>query len=394
MSFDLELAMKRIIIAIVLAVMLSTSIGFAQVAEEGWYPGKNLQEGLLVKYRVQGFEITNDKPVTLTLWFKNQTDNGNWNVYIILEEEGKVVNGWTQMSPKNLRPQGFVDDPDLDRARQIFKDSIVWVSGYTSLDEPKSLSVGATWGSIAAIGGGGITLQISEQTQVTVAGESWDVSILKWFHTRDFPSEVWINGEFPLPLHGFSYAQSSQQPIPVQFQFDLLSYTITDEQPIPPEEEIDIPKPPLSQLTRSGGFTIELRWSPELIEPGKPVQMAPILRTAQGQLLSTAIYNFKVLDEKGNIIHQSEKQLAEGGIGKTEEITFEQGGNYKIIVECTSCRFGGIAPTPTETQFVEQTEFNIIVVPEFPIGAVIAMASVIAIVIAVTRFKQINMPKI
>ncbi len=386
--------MKRVIMAIALAVMLSTSVSFAQVVEEGWYPGKGLQEGLLVKYRVQGFEITSDRPVTLTLWFKNQTENGNWNVYIILEDEGKVVDGWTEMSPKNLRPQGFVDDLELDRARQIFKDSIVWVSGYTSADEPKSLSVGSTWGSIASIGGGGITLQISEQTQVTVAGESWDVSILKWFHKRDLPSEIWINEAFPLPLHGFSYAQSSQEPIPIQFQFDLLSYSITDEQPIPPEEEIEIPKPPLSQLTRSGGFIIELRWQPELIEPGQPVQMAPILRSAQGQLLSSAIYNFVVLDEDGNEIYKVEKEIAEGGIGKTEEITFENGGNYKILIECTSCRFGSIAPTPTETQFVEQAEFNIIVVPEFPIGAVIAMASVIAIVIAVTRFKQISIPKI
>ncbi|RMF29075.1 MAG: hypothetical protein D6752_06590 [Candidatus Nitrosothermus koennekii] len=396
MRFDSELIMKslKIVIAATLVIMLSTSISLAQIVEEGWYPGKGLQEGLLVKYRVQGFEITNDKPITLTLWFKNQTENGNWNVYMIMEEEGKVIDGWTQMSPKNLRPQGFVDDPELDRARQIFKDSIDWVAGYTSADEPKSLSVGSTWGSIAAIGGGGITLTISEQTQVTAAGKTWDVSVLKWFHKRDLPSELWINDNFPLPIHGFSYAQSSQEPIPIQFQFDLLAYSITDEQPIPPKEEIEIPKPPLSQLTRSGGFLFELRWAPELIEPGKPVKMAPIIRNAQGKLLNNAIYNFIIVDEEGNEIYKVENEIAEGGIGKTQEITFEKGGNYKVIVECTSCKFGTIAPTPTETQFVEQAEFNIIVVPEFPIGAIIAMASIVAVVIAVSRFKQINIPKI
>lgn len=394
MSFALALVMKKIIMVITFAVMLSTSLGFAQVTESGWYPGRGLQEGLLVKYRVQGFEITDDRPVTLTLWFKNQTENGNWNVYIIFEDEGKVVDGWTEMSPKNLRPQGFVDDLDLDRARQIFKDSIDWVAGYTSADEPKSLSVGSTWGSIAAIGGGGITLMIAEQTQVTVAGESWDVSVLQWFHKRDLKSEIWLNEEFPLPLHGFSYAQSSQEPIPIQFQFDLLSHTITDQQPMPPEEEIEIPTPPLSQLTSSGGFEFELRWAPELIEPGQPVQMAPIFRTAQGQLLNNAIYDFIILDEDGNEVYRAENEIAEGGIGNTVEITFEKGGNYKILLECTSCRFGSIAPTPEETQFVEKAEFNIIVVPEFPIGAIIAMASVVAIVIAVTRFKPISIPKI
>ncbi len=378
-----------IVLASIIVIMLSSNIAFGQVTAGGWYPGKDLQEGLLVKYRVSGFELTKDKDVILTMWFKNKTMSNNWNVYIILEDSGRVIHGWTELSSTNLAPQGISNDQEFERAKRIFKNSINWVGGYASSEEPKSLSIGSTWGSIASIGGGGITLRISEEnTKVNAAGEEWSVSVLKWAHKIDLPSEVWISNSFPLPIWGRSYAQSSQEPIPIQFRFELLMRTITNEQPIPPEEQIELPTPPLQQLTRSGGFLIELHWKPDIIEPQQPIKMAPVIKNAQGQPLISAIYNIVIRDKNNNEVFREDNVRAANGIGKTHEITFNDKGNYKVSIECTTCQFGNIAPTPEQTQFVEIVEFNIVVVPEFPISAIVAIASMITVLIIMTRFKR------
>jgi hypothetical protein len=377
-----------IILASIIVIILSSNIAFGQVTASGWYPGKGLQEGLLVKYKVSGFELTKDKDVILTMWFKNKTMSNNWNVYMILEDSGRVIDGWEELSSVNLAPQGISSDKEFEAVKKIFKNSINWVGGYASSEEPKSLSIGSTWGSIASIGGGGITLRISEEnTKVNAAGEEWSVSVLKWAHKIDLPSEVWITNSFPLPIWGLSYAQSSQEPIPIQFKFELLMHTITNEQPIPPEEQIELPTPPLQQLTRSGGFLIELHWKPDVIESQQPIKMAPVIKNAQGQPLVSAIYNIVIRDKNNNEVFREDNIRAENGIGKTHEITFNDKGNYKVSIECTTCQFGNIAPTPEATKFVEVAEFNIVVVPEFPISAIVAIASMITVLIIMIRFK-------
>ena len=355
---------KYIILGLMIAIISSSSMAYGQVAEEGWYPGKGLQPGLMVKYRISGFELTNDEWYTITVWFKGIKENGNWEAYIIMvDDKGNVVDGWTELSPQNLRPQGFVDDPDFDKARRIFRDSVLWVAGYASKDEPKSLAFGSTWGSIASIGGGGITLRIEEQgISIDAAGQSWDnVSTLIWFYKRDLKSYLWITDDFPLPLGGLNYAQVTQEPIPIQFRFDLLEYKITDQKPEPPKLEVELPEPPLSKLTPSGGFLIDLWWRPAVINAGEVIQVAPVIKDANsGRPITGVIYDIIVVDEDGNETFKEENITGEAGTS-THEIVFPKAGKYKVTVRCDSCQFGTIAPTPEETAFVEQAEFELIV---------------------------------
>ncbi len=373
-----------VMIGIILATMVSMNTALAQ--SEGWYPGKGLEEGLLVKYRVSELDLTKGETVVLTIWFRDQDSNGNWNAYMIIEDQGKVGDGWVTLS-SNLSPQGFVEDPELNKAREIFKKTLLWPGSYASLETPRPLSVGSIWGRTGVIGG--VDVLIRSQERIEAAGKTWDTSILGWRYGRD--NSIWIADNFPLPIRAFVYASTTQEPIPVLFTFDLVESRITDTKPEPPKEITKLPEPPLVKQSTTRTYTIELWWHPTVIQPGETIKIAPVIKSATGLPLQNVKYNITIADSAGNLV-LNEEVTAERGT-HTHEVVFNQEGVYKVTValeEVTA--LGGVTG---EIGIVEFAVFDdLVVVPEFPLGAVIVMASIVALVITISRFKQINLLKI
>ncbi|MGH9910657.1 MAG: hypothetical protein ACRD32_08450, partial [Nitrososphaerales archaeon] len=219
---------------------------------------------------------------------------------------------------------------------------------------------------------------------IQAAGQSWDTYVIGWHYAED--SKVWIKDKFPLPIKAKVFALSTQKPIPVQFQFDLLETRVTDTPPTPPTAEQVLPTPPLITTTTSAIFTVELYWQPVTINVGEPITIGVVIRDQQNKIVENVRYNLKIEDAKGNTVIDKEF-LAEKGQG-THEITLNETGRTHITVTVLGS-LSGVAE-----KFTENAEFEIIVVPEFPVGLAVVMASLVAMAIAITRFKKLNIPRL
>ncbi|MFQ5941307.1 MAG: hypothetical protein ACE5KA_06390, partial [Nitrososphaerales archaeon] len=195
------------------------------VYAQEWFPGDGVQKGLLVKYRISNFDYKRGTSFDTTLWFGSQDDRGNWITDVIVEEKGQVVTGKFTLSSLALTPLGTDISPELQSYRAPIKDSLAWLEAYTNRADPKSLTGSKVWGVIAAIGGGSITVQPAGSETIQAAGQSWDTHVIGFHYGED--SKLWIKDDFPLPIRAKVFAIATQQPIPVQFEFELLETRIT-----------------------------------------------------------------------------------------------------------------------------------------------------------------------
>ena len=364
---------------LIMAGVFATKTAYGQE----WYPGENVQQGLYMKYQVSHFDYKRGAPFEVTLWFGSQDDRKNWITDVTVVEKGQVVTGKFTLSSITLTPVGFPSD-ELQPYQAPIKDSIMWIGGYASKINQKSLTGSKVWGVIAAIGGGSITVAPVGTEMVQAAGKSWDTYVIGWHYGED--SKIWVADNFPLPISGKAFALTTQKPIPVQFEFRLLETGMSDTAPKPPVSKVEIPTPPLTTTTTSAIFKVDLYWEPVSIEPGKPTKFGVVVFDQQGNLVDNVRYLFKIVDAKGSILID-DQFLTEGGQG-THEVTFSEAGGADVTVTVLRELPGVAEPIR------EEADFEIVVVPEFPLGLAIVMASLIGIMIVATRFKKLNIPRL
>lgn len=377
--------------AYVLMGLLIVSGAFATKAAYGqqdWYPGKGLEQGLLVKYKISTFDHlqSGGQPFLATIWFGSQDDKGDWQAFAFIEEGGKVVSSDLTLSGLNLAPIGFGVTEEFKPYRDAIRNSLGWVGDYANKAHPRSLAGGDAWGVVAAIGGGSIVVKPTGTETIQAAGKSWDAAIIGFRYGED--SMIWISGDFPLPIKAKQYTISTQKPLPVQYEYELLEVGRSDTRPVPPQSQLELPKSPLSTPTTTGAFNVDLFWQPEIIEPGKPVTMGVVIRDQQQNLLGSALYDILVTDASGKILLDEKNVVTEAGQG-VHTVTFESNGRAHVTVT-----FLGVIHGEVTTKVVEKAEFGLVVVPEFPFGIAAVMATIVAMVVAVTRFKRLSIPKL
>ena len=371
-----------------MGLLIASGAFVANVAygQEQWYLGEGVEKGLLVKYRISFYDYKVGQPFEATIWFGDQDDKGNWITDVIIVDQGRVVTSKMTLSALNLSPLGFDVSEDFKPYRSAIKSSVGWLGDFASKVEPEPLSGNKAWGIVGAIGGGSIIVAPSAAETINAAGQSWDTAIIGFHYAVD--SKIWIKDEFPLPIKAKVYTIASIQPLPVQFEYTLLETMITDTPPVPPEEEIEIPTPPLSSRTTSGGFNVDLYWDPAMIEPGKLTKIGVVFFSRQQELIRGAQYDLLITDAKGNTVLDAKKVTVTEGQG-SHEVTFESVGRTHVTVTYLGDQEGSF-----EERIIEKAEFDLIVIPEFPLGMAAVMAVVVAMMVAMTRFKKISIPKL
>jgi hypothetical protein len=355
------------------------------VYAQQWFPGEGVEKGLLVKYRISNFDYKRGTVFDATLWFGSQDNQGNWMTDVIVEEKGQVSTGSLKLSSLTLTPLGADIPPELQPYRAPIKDSLAWLETYASKINPRPLTGSTAWGPIGAIGGGSTTVQPVGTETIQAAGKSWNAFVIGWrFSGAD--SRIWIADNFPLPIRAKVFAATTQQPVPVQFEFELLETRITDTPPAPPESTMELPKPPLSTSTTSAIFNVDLYWEPATIQPDEPTTLGVVIFDQQGRIVQNVRYNLKIEDAKGNVVINKEF-LAKEGQG-THEVTFEETGRTHVTVTVLG-ELAGVGE-----KFTENANFEIVVVPEFPVSIAIVMASIVAMMVAMTRFKKVSTQKL
>jgi hypothetical protein len=355
------------------SVALTSSV-YAQ-EDDLWYPGEGVKQDMYVKYRIME-EQTNDKqPFELTLYFQEQQD-GDWIVPAFVVDDGKVVEGTWKLADNMAYLSGGSEVPaEMNDFVGGYSGSLHWLDAFTTKGSPLSLKQ-ASWGKTASIGGSEV--KPSGQETITVAGGTYDTTVILWHKSVD--SKVWVRNGFPFPIKAEAYADVTTGNPPIQFSFELLE-TGTGKPEAPAGEDI-IPTPPLSKTTGRGTYEIEINWEPASIEPGRSALFSVALMDDSGFPLERANYDFTVKSADGTIVKEFKNQNADADFGTgTHEVQFDTAGPMTITVKINAV--SGQDPG----QFTESADFNVVVVPEFPVSAAIFAAAVIGLVVVMTRVK-------
>ena len=345
-----------------------------------WYLGEGLEKGLLVKYRISTFDYlqTGGSPFDATIWFGSQDDKGNWIADIIIEEQGKVVTSKMTLSAFDLTPLGLDYKEEFKPYKNAIRNSLGWIGDFANKDHPRPITGDTAWGRVSAVGGGVVKPMGTEKLQL--ADKEWDTSIIGFHYAVD--SKIWIKDGFPLPIKAKVYTIATLQPLPVQFEFELLETSVSETPPPVPIQNIIPPTPPLHQQTTSGAISVDLYWKPESIEPSQAITISMVFFDRQQNLIKDAQYDILITDATGKVVLDKKQILTSEGQG-THEVTFDSTGSahVTIIFLGTSSEMASIT---------EKAEFNLVVVPEFPLGVVAVMAAIVAMMVAITRFKKIS----
>jgi hypothetical protein len=350
----------------------------AFAANDTWYVGKGVQKDMYVTYRIQELDTANGDPFVMTMWFKEQQD-GDWIVPAYVEFEGRVIQGTMKLGENMGYLAGGSQVPaEMNDFIGGYQSSLHWLDAYATITSPKPLSP-SHWGIIAQIGGSPI--DVVGQEKVSFAGandvcgaESCDSSLILWHKGID--NKIWIVSGFPFPVKADTYVSVASGQAPIQFKFELLK-TGTGQPNITPTGEV--PKPPLERKSPSGKYIITLNWEPAEIQTGSDVNFAISFADNTHFPLQNVRYDFTIKDSSGTVIAEFKDQLSEIGGPEIHHVKVNSTGTMKAEVVINSVE------SQSTGQTIESAEFNVVVVPEFPLSAAIVAAGVIGLVVAMTR---------
>jgi hypothetical protein len=137
-------------------------------------------------------------------------------------------------------------------------------------------------------------------------------------------------------------------------------------------------------LTDSGNVNVLVEWTPSQLNAGADSRLTlSFFDGFSGQKITDDVnYNLRILDNNGTQVYSKSNLLAKGGTG-TQTIIFPRNENYRMEVQIT-----GIMKDGQTDQTRNGIARGTVVVPEFPAGALIAVAGVIGAVLAMQRFAR------
>ena len=372
-------AIASVLVLSVVAIAASTRVAYAQ-ADDKWYLGEGVTQNMYVKYKIQ--EIGTDRvPFIMTIYFKEKDKNNNWVAPTYVEVQGQVYNGTLRLADNNLTPLGGGEVPSaMVPYISSYQSSLTFLEAYASKSSPKSLSQ-ISWGNVAGTGASPIAPAGKEK--VNVKGGTFDTTIISYSRGSTV-NKIWVADNFPYPVKALVYAEVTSPPAPVRYQYELQGQGMG--QPPAPTGQVEIPTPPIRRSTVTENYQIELNWNCDQcsqktsMEPGKDIQFGISFFDNKAIPTQRVNYDFTVKDTNGQTVLERKSQTADSGLG-FQTVKFEQGGGKVITV-----KINAVSGVPND-QFIETADFNVVVVPEFPISAAILAAAVIGLVIAVTRFR-------
>jgi len=364
--------------AFVAGLMMNVSTASAQ-DDRLWWVGEGAQQGMWVKYVVEEFDLNNGRPFEIIIHFKEMQD-GDWIAPVYVIDQGKVISGTVKLGGNLAAISAGMDVPaEMSKYLGGYGRSLQWLEAFTPETEPLSLDAGS-WGRIACIGCEEIK-PLRKET-ITVRGGTFDTTVVGWHKSTD--NDIWIVNGFPYPIKAQTYADVTTGEAPTLFAFELLA-TGTGEPPVP-ESEDRVIMPPQTRTTPRGEYEVTIEWEPAEIQPGSTVVFGVTMTEKSGFPLERVNYDFTVTDSAGNVVGDFASQNAEFGTN-THEVTFSEAGPANVEV-----KLNAISGTPVGGgTFTEAVDFDIVVVPEFPIGAAIVAASIVGLLVVLTRYKGLGL---
>lgn len=139
---------------------------------------------------------------------------------------------------------------------------------------------------------------------------------------------------------------------------------------------------PVTLVTTNKSFKIQVIWEPTEIKPNQIVRFdIKFMNYVTNQLVDNVYYDFVVTKDE-QVIKELRKSFAIDGT-VTHTVEFPSSGSFSVMVNVLG--IGGFGE-----QQNERVAFDVKVVPEFPVSSVIVMASIVGLMIAITRFTAMS----
>lgn len=378
--------------------MLIAPIGMrAASAGETWYVGKGMKIGDYYRYNLCQVDYKSCTQFEMDFWVEGKTDQG-YKVQVLVIDGNKVVRGDMEVGKVAPEPIGF--SKDMAPYASAYKSSLVWLSGFATILDPKDFDAPA-WGKIGSIGGMPVGPTGVKET-VTVPAGAFETYVIGWHKSSD--NKIWVKPGFPFPVKALTFVDVSAGTIPVQYQFELLEYgnsasppdflekattPITPEANCPPDDSFVSGTKALD----THSMIVQFRYAPKNPRSGCTITWSLEFTKSfdPNQFESDVHYDIFVVDENDKVLRsfaQDEgKEFLYAPVGKesrTMDVKESAGtAHYVLVVYGT-----GPQGSPPDTSKSGRLNFDIdVVIPEFPAGVIIVMAIVVAMTLALTRFK-------
>jgi hypothetical protein len=350
----------------------------AYAADDHWYVGEGAEQNTYVTYLIKDHDTNNGAPFTMTIYFEKQNNDGDWVAPSFVVDSERVLNGTLLLSSLDMSILGKGSKIPSEMVPYVdgYKDSLQWLSAY--VPRPGKSLGAASWGKIASIGGSEIKPDGSER--LTVQGGAFDT--VKIIYHKSIDNTIWVSDGFPFPIKAETYADVTTGRPPVQYSFELQA-TGTGK-PVAPPSAIEIPEPPLEQLTGRGTYYIDLNWSPSQIRPGSSVTFDLSFFDDRHNPVQNVGYDLKVTDYKGYVVADLKNQFASESVGR-HIIDFPDGKAGPAKVDVKIVAVGSKDPG----DFIESVTFNIVAVPEFQVNILLLLliAGSLGTIIVILRAK-------
>jgi hypothetical protein len=134
--------------------------------------------------------------------------------------------------------------------------------------------------------------------------------------------------------------------------------------------------------TDTGGVHVLLNWTPDQLKAGAETKlnMQFVDAFAGTNITDDVKYDLKVFDNAGKEVFTKADQTAKGGAGE-QTLNFPADASYRVEVAVKGLVKEGQAPDLTRNGVARGT----VVVPEFPAGAMVAVAGALAAVVVAQR---------
>jgi hypothetical protein len=360
---------------LVFGVFASANFAYAQ-GNNTWYVGEGALQDTYVTYEIAEYQTNNRIPYTMTIYFQEFDEEDNvWIAPTYVVTQGRVMEGTLRLAGSNLFPLGGSETPDdMDQYVSGYASSLIFLEAYAPRSAPKSLSAVA-WGNVA--GTGAAPIGPAGQESVTVGGGSFDTTIIS-YSRGSILNKIWVSDNFPYPVKALVYVDTTEPPAPVRYEFELIDQG--EGQPEPPTSVEETPMPPLTRETVTGQYQVQLNWDPVEIQPNSTTDFGVSFYNSGDNPVVRVNYDFIVTDVAGNVVYDESGYTGETN-SAVESVPLGEGGPVNVNVKITAISSVGTGA------FIEEADFGLVVVPEFPVSAAIIAAVAVGFIVAMTRVR-------
>ena len=238
-------------------LLLGSVVGIQEsfADEKSWWLGENLKQGDYFEYSLCHMDYDHCEEIRMNIWIGGDIQVGSetkWLAKVVVYEGNKIIKGEMEFGKITAVPIGSTEN--LRVYSTIFKNSISWLSAYTTSDENIYGTTDFSKNSFQRICDPGCPQLTPMGLEViTTPAGTFDAEVISWGGMSGHASNIWVVDDFPFPVKASVFVFSPIDDVEKKYKFVLLDYKENiPENPFLEEIELLIIHPPPKKQIQNG----------------------------------------------------------------------------------------------------------------------------------------------